>query len=110
MRDNFFKIVRCDKATTDDYDKSNKWARNKIDVLASKEVKIAIEDHDMNTGDFCDWCKGNACEMCDDDYTRAYGDSWQEYEWLDEWLENDNAYLYYADDEYKPMIKIGDKI
>lgn len=114
MRDNFFKIVRCDKATTDDYDKANKWARNKIDVLASKEIRTAIEDHDMSMGDFCGWCKGNGCEMCDNDvnnyYAVKYGNSWQEYEWLDEWLDNDNAYLFYADDDYKPMIKIGDKI
>lgn len=35
-----------------------------------------------------------------------YGNTWQEYEWLD----NDNAYLFYADDDHKPMIKIGDKL
>lgn len=110
MRHNFFKVVRRDKATTDDYDKSNKWARNKIDVLADKDVKHVLEDHEMRMGDFCDWCKGNGCEMCYDDYMSKYSNSWQEWDWLDEWLDNDNAYLYYADDEYKPMIKIGDKI
>lgn len=48
--------------------------------------------------------------MCDDDYMRAYSNIWQEYEWLDEWLDQCNARAFYADDEYKPMIKIGDKI
>lgn len=114
MRKNFFRIVGTDKAYPDDHNKTNKWARNKVDVLASKEVKTGIEDHDMSTGDFCDWCKGNGCEMCDNDvnnyYAVKYGNSWQEYEWLDAWLDQGNSYLYYADDEYKPMIKIGDKI
>lgn len=110
MRKNFFRIVGTDRAYPDDHNKTNKWTRNKVDVLASKEVRTAIEDHDMGTGDFCDWCKGNGCEMCDNYYAVKYGNSWQEYEWLDEWLDNDNAYLYYADDDYKPMIKIGDKI
>lgn len=110
MRDNFFKIVRCDKTTTDDYDKANKLARNKIDVLADKEVRTAIEDHDMNTGNFCGWCKGNGCEMCDNYYAVRYNDSWQEREQLEEWLYEGNARAYYADDDYRPMIKIGDKI
>lgn len=52
--------------------------------------------------------------MCDNDvnnyYAVKYGNSWQEYEWLDAWLDQCNSYLYYADDEYKPMIKIVDKI
>lgn len=114
MRKNFFRIVGTDKAYPDDHNKTNKWTRNKVDVLASKEVRTAIEDHDMSTGDFCDWCKGNGCEMCDNDvnnyYAVKYGNSWQEGEQLEEWLDNDNARAYYADDEYKPMIKIGDKI
>lgn len=110
MRNNFFKVVRCDKATTDDYDKTNKWARNKIDVLADKEVRTAIEDHDMNTGDFCIYCKGNGCEICDDYYMSKYTGSWQEQEWLDEWLKSDNRDAYFLDYEPRPTIKIGDKI
>lgn len=110
MRHNFFKIVRTDKATTDDYDKTNKWARNKIYVLADKDVKHVLEDFDMNTGDFCGWCKGNGCEICDGDYMSKYTNSWQEYEWLDEWLDGDNKGAYFIDGEHKPMIKIGDKI
>lgn len=110
MRKNFFRIVGTDKAYPDDHNKTNKWTRNKVDVLADKEVRTAIEDHDMSAGDFCDWCKGNGCEMCDDDYMRAYSNSWQEWEQLDAWLGQGNARAYYADDEYKPMIKIGDKI
>lgn len=114
MRKNFFRIVGTDRAYPDDHNKTNKWTRNKIDILSSEEVKTAIEDHDMSMGDFCGWCKGNGCEMCDNDvnnyYAMKYANSWQEGEWLEEWLDNDNAYLYYADDEYKPRIKIGDKI
>lgn len=101
MLDSFFKTVRCDK--------SNKWARNKIDVLAGKEVRTVIEDHNMSTGDFCGCCKGNCCEMCCDYYISTYSNSWQEYEWLDEWLAGDNKGAYFIDGEHKPMIKIGDK-
>lgn len=110
MRKNFFRIVGTDRAYPDDHNKTNKWTRNKVDVLAIKEVERAIVEHTYGAGDFCDWCKGNGCEMCDDYYAVKYRNSWQEGEWLDEWLDNDNAHLYYADDEYKPMIKIGDKI
>lgn len=102
MLDSFFKKVRCDK--------SNKWVRNKIDVLANKEVKCVLEDLDMNTGDFCDLCKGNGCEICDDGCMSKYSNSWQEYEWLNEWLDGDNKQAYFTDGEHKPVIKIGDKI
>lgn len=110
MRKNFFRIVGTDKAYPDDHNKTNKWTRNKVDVLATKDVKTAIEDHDMSTGEFCDWCKGNGCEMCDNYYAVIYNDNWQEWEHLEEWLDEGNARAYYADDDYRPMIKIGDKI
>ena len=43
MQHNLFKIVRIDKGKVDDYEKSNKWARNKMKVLTKKEVKRALE-------------------------------------------------------------------
>ena len=97
MRHNFFKIVRTDKATTDDYDKSNKWARNKIDVLADKDVKHAVEELDC-------------FDFYDDETIDMYIDSSVESSRINEWLENDNAGVYFVDGEYEPMIKIGDKI
>lgn len=103
MRDNFFSIVRRDKATTDDYDKTNKWTRNKVDKLAESEIKEAIKDLEYCEGDFCYWCKGAGCEMCG---VYDYDNSHQEYEWLDEWLD-DGKGIYFHDDQNRPTIKVG---
>lgn len=86
--------IRVNHVTADDYCNSNKVVRKRLDRYYRDDIAEALEAME------CWACGGFGCSVCDDDECFHCGNEWQEYEWLDEWLEDYDNYNSYWSETY----------